>query len=100
MIYYVILVISLILNVIAVYSISNLIRQNERLEEITEKFYTYFENIREKALMTQVELSELDIRGVFESDDEVGITFKNIKEISDELTNYITEIKNDVDRVE
>jgi hypothetical protein len=34
-------------------------------------------------------LKELDIRGAFEADDEVGFVFQNIKELSSELTKTV-----------
>jgi GTP pyrophosphokinase len=43
------------------------------------------DNIREQVLRTQVRMKEIDIRGSFEADDEVGYTFKALQEIIDEL---------------
>ena len=73
--------------------IYNMIRQIESYEEDVINMYTVFEEIRKLSLETQVNLKELDIRGVFEADDEVGVTFKNIKQISDELTEFIDKTK-------
>lgn len=89
----VVVVILLLIIVGCAIFISNLIKQAEKLEERVEDMYLVFEEIRKLSLDTQVNLTELDIRGVFEADDEVGVTFKNIKRISDDLTEYINQLK-------
>ena len=70
----------------------NLIKQNEQLEELVLFYQDKVDEIREMALQTEIELKELDIRGAFESDDEVGTTFQNIKAISTALSQNILEI--------
>lgn len=71
------------------YGCYNLIKQNEALEEATLFYQTKFDVIREKALQTEIQLKELDIKGAFEADDEVGFVFKAIKDISSELNQTI-----------
>jgi hypothetical protein len=71
------------------YGCYNLIKQNEALEEATLFYQTKFDEIREKSLQTEIQLKELDIKGAFESDDEVGFVFKAIKDISSELNQTI-----------
>jgi hypothetical protein len=70
----------------------NLIKQNEALEESTLFYQTKLDEIRDKAIRTEIELKELDIRGAFEADDEVGFVFKGIKELQTELTNTIQQV--------
>jgi hypothetical protein len=71
------------------YGCYNLIKQNESLEEVVVFYQTKFEEIREKSLQTEIQLKELDIKGSFEADDEVGFVFKTIKDINSELTQTI-----------
>jgi hypothetical protein len=71
------------------YGCYNLIKQNEALEEATLFYQTKFDEIREKSLQTEIQLKELDIKGAFESDDEVGFVFKAIKDINSELNQTI-----------
>ena len=73
------------------YGCYNLIKQNEALEEAALFYQNKFDEIREKALQTEIQLKELDIKGAFESDDEVGFVFKSINEISSELNQAIQE---------
>ena len=87
------IILTIIILVAIVVSLSigcyNLIRQNESLEESALFYQTKLDEIRDKALRTEIELKELDIRGAFEADDEVGFVFKGIKELQTELTNTI-----------
>lgn len=75
----------------------NLILQLEKTEDLLMSYQTKVSEIRELALKTEIELKELDLKGAFESDDEVGTTFKNIKLISNELTTFITDFYDDRD---
>ena len=65
------------------YVIWNLTKKTERLE-------TWIENYAQKVIDTQNTLKEIDDKGNFEADDEVGVIFQAIKEAIDEL-NEITE---------
>ena len=65
------------------YVIWNLTKKTERLE-------TWVENYAQKVIDTQNTLKEIDDKGNFEADDEVGVIFQSIKETIDEL-NEITE---------
>ena len=61
----------------------NLIRKVERLE-------TWIEGYVDRINETQSTLKEIDDKGTFEADDEIGVVFTAIKEAVDEL-NEITE---------
>jgi len=61
----------------------NLTRKVERLE-------TWVEDYAGRIQETQETLKEIDQKGNFEADDEVGVVFQAIKEAVDEL-NEITE---------
>ena len=61
----------------------NLTRKVERLE-------TWIESYAQRIQDTQQVLKEIDQKGNFEADDEVGVIFTSIKEAIDEL-NEITE---------
>lgn len=87
----IIISILLIIIVLLSWGIRNLIKQVEVAEDMVLYYEEQFSDIREKALQTEVALKELDIKGAFESDDETGVIFQNIKTISDELTSAITE---------
>ena len=61
----------------------NLTRKVERLE-------TWIENYAQRIQDTQDVLKEIDSKGSFEADDEIGVVFTSIKEAVDEI-NQITE---------
>lgn len=71
------------------YGMWNLVKQNEDLEETVVYYQDKLDDIREKVLETDTQLKDLDIRGAFEADDEVGFVFKEIKELSSDLTKTI-----------
>ena len=71
------------------YGIWNLVNQNEDLEETVIYYQNKLDEIREKVLDTETQLKDLDIRGAFEADDEVGFVFKEIQQLSEELTKTV-----------
>jgi hypothetical protein len=72
------LVASLFLNVILIYRGQNLIKEMEDLQVFTEEQNQEYRT----ALNTMLErMREIDIRGSFESDDEVGVVFNELKDL-------------------
>ncbi len=55
------------------------------LTKKTEMLQTWVETFSEKITQVRDNLQEIDHQGHFEADDEVGTTFKLIKETVDEL---------------
>ena len=82
MIYF--LIILILLTLVESYVIFNLTRKTERLE-------TWIEDYAQRVIDTQATLKQIDDKGNFEADDEVGIVFQSIKATVDEL-NQITEM--------
>lgn len=98
MVYFLIagIIILLIALGIAVWFIKNLTKQAEAAEEERDEAMTgmnYYRDIidivREKMLLTQTKLTEVDLRGSFEADDEVGFVFKEIKSLTEELNQTV-----------
>tara|TARA_A100001391_G_scaffold75372_1_gene48802 strand:- start:150 stop:404 length:255 start_codon:yes stop_codon:yes gene_type:complete len=81
MIYFLILFI--LLTLVEGYVIFNLTRKVERLE-------TWVEDYAQRINDTNNVLKEIDSKGTFEADDEIGVVFQSIKETVEEL-NEITE---------
>jgi hypothetical protein len=88
----VIIILLLIASIAMGYSIWNLIRQNEDLEETVIYYQTKLSSLRQQVLDMEIQLKEIDIRGSFASDDEVGFVFKEIKEMSSDLTKAIESV--------
>ena len=66
------------------YVIWNLIRKTELLETWVEEFTQRIETV-------QTDLKVIDAKGAFESDDEVGSIFEQIKETVNQLDDLIGE---------
>ena len=77
------MILEIILGVIVIsesYIIWNLFRKTELLE-------TWVENFTQRIQTVQNDLKDIDSSGAFESDDEVGTIFKQIKETVNQLDN-------------
>ena len=70
-----------VLLLIETYVIWNLIKKTELLETWVEDFTQTVQNV-------QTELQQIDSSGAFESDDEVGSIFNQIKTTVDELDKF------------
>ena len=89
------IVITVLIIVIAIlgYGCFNLLKQVEKLElgvmTIADEYQIIFDDIREKVLQTDIRLKEIDIKGSFEADDEVGFVFKEIISLHSELNQTV-----------
>jgi len=83
------MIISLILLIlvlgVAGYAIYNLLRRNEVLEDLVNEQATKIADIRTTVLDVESKLVSLDLKGSFESDDEVGFFFTEVRKLSNEL---------------
>ena len=64
------------------YIIWNLTRKTELLE-------TWIENFSDRVADVQRELKDIDSTGHFEADDEIGTIFSSIKEVVNELNDFV-----------
>ena len=71
-----------------IYIIFNLLKKNEKLEDIAVKQNEYINSISTIIKESDRKLSEIDSKGIFQSDDEIGWFFKGIKEIQDLINEY------------
>lgn len=79
---YILLTISVILNIVLGFGIRNLLKQNEQLEDTINDV---IEGTRIKIETALQQMRDIDNREVFEKDDEVGSTFEQLKNIIEEL---------------
>jgi hypothetical protein len=77
-----------IMVVILGYTTFNLLKKNERQEDILAGYMSYLNKISDTIKFADKKLKEIDARGSFESDDEVGFFFKQIKQIQEVLNNF------------
>jgi hypothetical protein len=70
----------------------NLLKKNEKQEDILAGYMEYLSKISGVIEFSDKKLKEVDARGSFESDDEVGFFFQSIKQIQEALNAF--KIKN------
>lgn len=84
--YNIIVGISVILNIIFLIGIRNLLKQNEQLED---RVVGTIISIRDRVDFALDKMRKLDNKQAFEKDDEVGVTFDELKKIVEDLNNQL-----------
>jgi competence protein ComGC len=84
--YNIVIGISVVINIVLLIGVRNLLKQNEQLED---RLIGTVKSIRDKVESAVLEMRKLDTKQAFEKDDEVGISFSEIKKIIEELNNEI-----------
>lgn len=77
-----------LLVVILGYTTFNLLRKNERQEDILTGYMSYLNKISGIIDFSSKKLKEIDHKGHFEADDEVGFFFQEIKQIQEILDEF------------
>ena len=84
--YNIIIGISVLLNLILLIGVRNLLRQNEQLED---RVIDTVASTRDRVDDALKEMQRLDTRQAFEKDDEVGVTFNELKKIVEDLNDQL-----------
>jgi len=84
--YNIIVGISVILNIILLIGVRNLLRQNEQLED---RVVRITDETIEKVSNALTQMRDLDNKEVFEKDDEVGVTFNELKKVVEDLNDQL-----------
>ena len=83
-----------VLVVILGFTTFNLMRKNEKQEDILMEYLTYLDRLSKVIETSDKKLKEIDHSGVFKADDEVGQFFKSVQQIQDILNDFkLKEIK-------
>ena len=82
-----IIILSIIVVVLGFTTI-NLLRKNEKQEDILLGYLKYLDNISRVREVSDEKIKKIDIKGSFETDDEVGFFFKSIKQIQEILNDF------------
>jgi hypothetical protein len=77
-----------IIVVILVYTNYNLLKKNEKCEDIIKSYENYMMNISNTIKFSENKLKEIDTKGTFTGDDEVGYFFQQIKYLQEQLNNF------------
>jgi len=70
------------------YIIWNLLRKNERQEDIISTQNEYIQTISTIMSESNKKIKEIDSKQIFQSDDEIGWFFSGIKEIQELINEY------------
>jgi hypothetical protein len=74
--------------VILGYTTFNLLKKNEKQEDILMGYMSYLNKVSDIIEMSDKKLKEVDARESFKSDDEVGFFFESIKQIQSILNQF------------
>lgn len=77
-----------VLVVLLSYTSYNLLKKNEKCEDIIKSYENYMVNLSNTIEFSEKKLKEVDRKGSFESDDEVGFFFQQLKYLQDQLNNF------------
>lgn len=80
---------SIIFNILLLIRGINLVKQNEQLRDIIDVYGDKQSRTEEKLESMLQQMKDIDIRGSFESDDEVGAVFSELKETIETYKNEI-----------
>ena len=74
--------------VILGYTTINLLRKNEKAEDIIISQNVFIEEVSSQIEKSEKRLDEIDERGVFKSDDEIGWFFNEVKQIQNNISRF------------
>jgi hypothetical protein len=77
-----------ILVVILGFTTFNLLKKNEKQEDIVAGYLAYLDRLSRTIEISDKKLRELDRGGIFEKDDEVGVIFQSILKIQEILNEF------------
>ena len=78
-----IIIFLLVLVVVFLYTTFNLLRKNEKYEDLTEGYRVFILRFQQQVKESDKRIKEIDSKGTFSSDDEVGYFFNELKKIQD-----------------
>jgi hypothetical protein len=84
-------IITIILGILVVifgYTTFNLLRKEEKLEDIISKYSDFIKEFGEQINIADKRLKEIDDKGMFKSDDEIGWFFEQIKVIQKSISRF------------
>jgi hypothetical protein len=87
-----VIIILILLVAILGYATFNLLRKLEKQEDILSSYMIYLNKISDIIEFSDKKLKEVDAKGSFESDDEIGFFFQSVKQIQETLNSF--KIKN------
>jgi hypothetical protein len=84
----IITIILILLILVLIFTNYNLLKKNEKCEDIIKSYEEYMINLSTTLNFSDKKIKEIDVNGTFESDDEIGFFFKQIKFLQEQLNNF------------
>ena len=88
MIYIITICVLSVLVVILLFTTFNLLKKNEKQEDVLIGYMEYLDRLSRVIEASDKKLKEVDARGIFEKDDEVGFIYEGIKKIQGILSEF------------
>lgn len=85
--YIIIAILGLLVGILG-YTTINLLRKNEKAEDIIISQGEFIESFQSTIELSDKKLKELDTKGSFNSDDEIGWFFNEIKKLQNTLSQF------------
>lgn len=85
---YIIIGILSVMVVVLGFTTYNLLKKNEAAEDILISYLKFFEDQTQTIIQIERRLDEIDARGIFKSDDEIGWFWNELKKLKDNLSNF------------
>ena len=77
-----------VLVVVLGFTTFNLLRKNEKQEDILAGYITYLDQLSRIIELSDEKLKKIDEQGIFKNDDEIGFMYSQIKELQRILSNF------------
>jgi len=82
------IIILLVAVVVLGFTTLNLLKKNEKCEDVIKSYESYMINLSNTIEFSDKKLKEIDSKGTFEGDDEVGFFFKQLLYLQEQLNNF------------
>jgi hypothetical protein len=77
-----------VLVVVLGFTTFNLLRKNEKQEDILTGYMSYLDQLSRIIELSDEKLKKIDERGIFKNDDEIGFMYEQIKELQRVLSGF------------
>ena len=83
-----IIILLFIIIIVLCFTTYNLLKKNEKCEDVIMSYENYMSNLSNTIEFVDKKIKEIDAKGSFESDDEVGFFFKQMKILQQQLNDF------------
>ena len=77
-----------LLNILFIFVIFNMMKKNEKCEDVIISYEQYMIKLSEIIEISDKKLQEIENKGTFDSDDEIGFFFQQLKHLQEQLNNF------------